>query len=218
MRRALLFLLPVLLAGCLYAWAQGVHHPMTTVYDFLNGFQLNGGTVITGTSGAQDSAVVLPANSVGGAELSGIGLRTIYCGQADENGTIFLAPALSVLGGDASADTSIGSTACDALDSADEATADGALLANVALKARGVYCKTDGTLGAGESIVFTLRSAVADTTPVLSCTLSAAQTDCRSLVGTTTNIAAGGTTAIKAVMSSNNADDNLWCLVDYMMQ
>jgi hypothetical protein len=200
------------------AFAQQDTSQTTVIQDFKNGLQLNGSTTITGGAGAQDSAVNLPANSIGGAELSGIGLRVIYCGQADENGTIYLAPALAPLGGDTTASYAISSVACDALDNATEATADAPLLASTALKARGMYCKTSGTLGAGETLVFTLRSAAADTTPVLSCALAAGDTECRTLAGTTTNIAGGATTAVKAVQVSNNTDDDVWCMVDYMMQ
>jgi hypothetical protein len=207
------------LGGAAYLWAQaGAHNPRTDLWDFLNGIQLGGGTVITGTTGAQDSAVNLPANSVGGGEMSGVQFNVILCGQAAENAEIFLGPATTVLGGDASTDTSIGSAACDALDDATEATADAPLFANIPFKIMGLYCRTDGTLGVGETVVFKTRSAEADTTPSITCTIGATQTDCRSLLGSTTNVAAGATVAISATQTSNNADDNLKCNMQIALQ
>jgi hypothetical protein len=199
--------------------AQGAHNLRTDIFDFANGFMLNGGTVITGTTGAQDSAVNLPKNSVGGGEVSGLFMNAIFCGQeaaGGAGGTVYLGPALSAFAG-APDDTTIGGTVCDALESADEATADGPLFANVALKATSMYCRGDGTLGAGETVTFTLRSAAADTTPVISCAITAGQTDCRSLTGTTSNVAAGGTMAVKAVSVGNNTD-NYRCVVGVALQ
>jgi hypothetical protein len=200
------------------AFAQQDLSETTIIHDYKNGIKLNGSTTITGTAGAQDSAVVLPANSVGGGEVSGVQFNVILCGQAAENGEIFLGPATAVLGGNASVDTSIGSAACDALDDATEATADAPLFANVPFKIMGLYCRTDGTLGAGETVVFKTRSAAADTTPSIACTITAGQTDCRSLTGSTTNVAAGATVAISATQTSNNADDNLKCNMQIALQ
>jgi hypothetical protein len=198
--------------------AQGAHNLRTDIFDFANGFMLNGGTVITGTTGAQDSAVNLPANSVGGGEQSGIRMIAPFCGDGpNTTGTTYLGPALAAFTGDGS-DASNGSAACQALDSADEATADGPLFANVAFKANAMYCLTAQALGAAETNTFTLRSAAANTTPVITCTISTGQTDCRSLTGTTTNIAAGATVAIKADHTGNNNGDDFKCYVDISLQ
>jgi hypothetical protein len=212
-------LLLALLGGAAYLWAQaGAHNPRTDLWDFLNGIQLGGGTVITGTTGAQDSAVVLPTNSVGGTEQSGIRMIAPFCGDGpNQTGTTYLGPALAAFTGDGS-DASNGSAACQALDSADEPTADGPLFANVAFKANAMYCLTGQALGAAETNTFTLRSAAANTTPVISCTISTGQTDCRSLTGTTTNIAAGAPAAIKADHVGDNNGDDFKCYVDISLQ
>ena len=86
-------------------------------------------------------------------------------------------------------------------------------MSTLALKAHGMRCISDATQGAGESVVFTLRSAAADTTPVISCTIAEAATECRSNVATTTNIAAGATLAVKVVPTGDNAAGNVWCSV-----
>lgn len=218
LRQVLLIGCGVLLGSAVFLWAQGSQTPVSNVYDFLSGFRLNGGTVITGGPGAQDSAVVLPANSVGGAEVSGMYMQAVFCGEAAENGTVFLGPALTSLGG-AGDDTTIGGTVCDTLESGTEATADGPLFAQVPYKIMGLYCRIDGTLAGTETVVFTMRSAAADTTPVLTCTVAAGQTDCRTLTGTTTNIAAGATVAVQMTQTSNNADgENGRCVASLALQ
>ncbi len=136
--------------------------------------------------------------------------RVIFCGENAENGTIFFGPATALFGGDGS-DYSLGSVNCDALDNATEATADAPILTAAAFQVMGFRCKTDGTLGAGESIVFTLRSAAADLTPSVTCTISEAETECSDVTSTSTDVAAGATVAMKVVEASNNADDNAWC-------
>lgn len=136
----------------------------------------------------------------------------ITCGQADESGTIYLGPALGQWDGTGT-DSSIGGTACDALDDGTEGTADLplALVADVAFKFLGALCVTDGTLASGESVIFTARSAAADLTPSATCTIGEAETSCSMVIAATTNIAAGATIATKAVQAGNNSDDNLWC-------
>jgi hypothetical protein len=142
--------------------------------------------------------------------------EVIFCGQADEAGTIYLGPATAVTLGDGSASYAIGSVGCDALDNATEATADAPLYTDVAFKVLGGICVTDGTLSS-ETVIFTMRSAAADTSPVQTCTISDAS-DCSFTTATTTDVAAGATVAIKAVQIGDNADDNLWCKVTIALQ
>ena len=203
------------------AWAQSrTRH--TDIYDFINGFRLNGSTTITGTSGSQNSAVVLPPNSIGGGEVSGMPIDLVFCGQADEAGTIYLSPAAGVNGVDFAdgVDYSISGTACDGLDGATEATQDLVIFPEVAFKVMGMYCQQAGAeaLGAGETMVFTLRAAAADLTPSVTCTISEAQRGCRSLTGTTTNITANAAVAMKLVQTGNNSDQDAWCQVSIMLQ
>lgn len=163
------------------------------------------------TDGTGDGEFTVPEGSIGADEASIATDTVILCGQADENGTIYLGPATAVYGGDGSASYAVGSAGCDALDNATEATADAPILTNTAFKIMGGVCKTDGTLGASETLAFTVRSAAADTTPQQTCSLAAGESDCSITTATTTDVAAGATIAIKAVQVSNNADDNLWC-------
>jgi len=170
-------------------------------------------TVTIVADGTADADFVVPENSIGPDEVAVMSDWVIFCGQAAENDTIYYGPATAVFGGDGSASYAISSAACDALDNATEATADAPIFTNVAFKITGLYCKQSGTLGAGESATFTVRSATADTTPAISCVISAGETDCRSLTGSTTDITAGATVAVKAVQVSNNTDDDHWCKV-----
>lgn len=165
------------------------------------------------SDGTGDGEVTLPEGSIGVDEISAPMDSVIFCGQADENGTIYLGPVTTIFGGDGSTSYAIGSAGCDALDNATEATVDAPILTNTAFKVMGGYCKTDGTLGAAETLTFTMRSAAADTTPAQSCALAAGESDCSITTASTTDVAAGATVAIKAVQVSNNADDNLWCRI-----
>lgn len=172
--------------------------------------------------GAQDADVVLPANSIGGAEVSGVRMDIVFCGQADENGTIYFSPVTGINGVDFAdgVDYSISGAACDGLDGATEATQDLIVFPEVAFKVMGMYCQQAGAeaLGAAETMIFTMRSAEADLVPTITCTISEAQRGCRTLTGSTTNIAANATVAMKLVQSSNNTDQDGWCVVSIMLQ
>jgi len=166
------------------------------------------------TDGTGDAELAVPENSIGPDELAVMVDQVIFCGQADEAGTIYYGPATEIfLGVTNDVTYTLSGVSCDALDNATEATVDAPLFTNVAFKVLGMYCKQSGTLGAGEAVTFTMRSAAADTTPVISCIISVGETDCRSLTGSTTDIAAGATVAVKAVQSGDNADDDHWCKV-----
>lgn len=173
-------------------------------------------TVTTNDTG--NDQVLMPMNSIGfGREIVGVMSRVIFCGELAENSTTFLGPSTGSMGGNG-ADLSIGSSACDALDNATEATAD-APISTLVTKVIGFRCVTDGTLGASETLTFTLRTAAADVVTTdgaqttLTCALAAGETECRAIAGSTTNIAASATLAMQATEASNNADDNAWCEV-----
>jgi hypothetical protein len=162
-RRALLVSAVLLLASAGWLYSQGAFHELTTITVFVNGFKLGterlsgmtrssstgvqvGGTDVSVTiaaSSAQDSALTVPANSIGGAEVSGMRLDLLYCGQADENGTIYLSPTAGVNGVDLGdgVDYSISGTACDGLDGATETTQDLIVFPDVAFKVMGFYCR-----------------------------------------------------------------------------
>lgn len=168
------------------------------------------------TDGTGDGELTVPENSIGPDELAVMTMTADICGQLDENGTIYFGPVITDNWLEAEndvTDASIGGTICDGLDNATEGTADAPLTGIGAYKVLGMYCITDGTLASGETIVFTARSAAADLTPSVTCSLAEAETACVSVTATTTDIAAGATIAVKAVEVGNNSDDNAWCRV-----
>lgn len=178
------------------------------------------GTAVT-SSAAELNA--LDANTATAAQLStldgGAAFDTvILCGDGPSGaGTVYLGPETAAYGGDGG-DASIGGTLCDALDSGTEGTSDAPILTDVAFKVAGAICTTDGTIGASENVVFTMRSAEADTVPVQSCTIIEAEKDCSITVATTTDVAAGATIAMKAVQTGNNTTDNYWCRATIVYQ
>lgn len=162
--------------------------------------------------GTGNAEVVLPAASIGSAELGGATLRVTYCGQNAENGEIFFgASALTLI------EPAIAGTECDALDSATEATADVVLSAALVLTPKYMRCTTNGVLGASETLSFQLRDDTANVTGV-TCSLTEAETTCEVATPTAAAIAAGSATAVEANEASNNADDDSKCVVLYQVQ
>jgi hypothetical protein len=204
-----LLLLSPLIAYLALALAQTVS-THTEIFNFVNGLRLGGGTTITGTTGTGDAAVVLPGSSIGPSELTGLSQQLILCGDdAGTTTTNYLGPALNSSYDGTHTSSVIGGTYCKSLDSTTEATAD-APVSTLAVKALGLRCVSDATQAAGESLTFTLRSAAADTAPVVSCVIGVAATECRSNVAA--SIAAGATMAVKVVPSGNNSAANAWCV------
>ena len=181
----------------------------------LGGSSTTSTTFTTDDTG--DGEIALRANSVGAGELAGTYQNVIFCGENAENGTTFFGPATAPLGGSWATPVNLASAGCDALDNTTEATAD-APISTLATKVNGFRCVTDAVLGAGETIVFTLRTAAANAVTTdgaqttLTCTIGEAATECRNVAGTTTNIVAGATLAMSVVETSNNTDDNAWCV------
>lgn len=181
----------------------------TEIWNFVNGIRLGGGTTITGTTGTGDAAVVLPGSSIGPSELTGLSQQLIFCGDdAGTTTTNYLGPALNSSYDGTHTSSVIGGTYCKTLDSTTEATAD-APVSTLAVKVLGMRCVSTATQAASESITFTLRSAVADTSPVVSCVIGEAATQCRTNVSA--SIAAGATMAVKVVPSGNNSAADAWC-------
>jgi hypothetical protein len=165
-----------------------------------------------GTSEIDDNTVAaadIAPNAVLSSEFGIPTFEQVYCGQLDENGTIYFGAGNEFAVG-ATVHTP-GSTACDALDNATEATADAALLP-LDLKIYGMVCLTLGTLGSGETLVYSARSAEADLADDLTCTIAEGETYCSDL-GSSTTVTGGATVAIQAVQTSNNADDDGWCKI-----
>ncbi len=175
-------------------------------------------TAITlGTDGVGDAEVVLPENSIGPDEIAGLlTMNVTLCGELAENATTFFGPHITdhwLDANDSVTDSSIGGTLCDGLDNTTEGSADAPLPGLLGYKVLGMYCKFDGTLASAETLVFSVRSATADLTADVTCSIAEAETSCISVTGSTTDIASGATIAVEAVMVSNNSDDNAWCRV-----
>jgi hypothetical protein len=148
----------------------------------------------------------------GAAVPMGFTQNLVICGDdAGTTTTNYLGPSLPSWKGDGT-DYSLASTACSALDSTTEATAD-LVVSSLAMRAFGMRCISDATQAAGESLVMTLRSAAADTVPVLSCTIGEAATECRQSLASSAPIAAGATLAVKVVPAGNNSAAHVWCSV-----
>lgn len=209
----------LLVSGVL--WSQSTTKRETVVVNFQNGLRVGGDTAtrITGSTTAGNAALVLPTNSVAlGTEVSGFAEPVTFCGQLPNATTGYLGPGLLGLDGTPT-DYIMGGTACDGLDSGTEATAD-APLSTLALKVVGMRCKQSAASGASETTAYTLRSAAADVVTTdggattLTCNIDGASaTECRVLAGTTTNIAAGATMAVKVVASANLSAQDARCQV-----
>lgn len=162
--------------------------------------------------------LVAPENGIGSDEAAVPVDQVVLCGELHEDGTTTLGPATALFGGDGTTSYALGGAGCDALDNETEATADNPLTGYGAFKVVGMWCRTDGTLAAGESIVYTARSAEGNLVPSVTCTIGEAAQTCRTMTATTTDVAAGATIAVNAAMTSNNADDNGWCKLYVQMQ
>lgn len=168
-------------------------------------------SITLGTDGSGDGEITMSENAIGPSELGAPTFNVILCGELAENGTTYFGPSTGAFGGNG-ADLSIGSVACDALDNTTEATADAPIFsAGVAFRVLGGYCKTDGTLGASETLTFTVRSATGSLSGP-TCVIGVGGTDCK-FGPQTSNVLPGGTLAIKADEVSDNADDNGWCML-----
>lgn len=168
------------------------------------GIAVNGSLSATGTITLPEGGLVL--DDLGAVAIG----EVVLCGDSVSASTTYWGPATDSweYGG---ADYSISSTACDALDSTTEATADAPIMTNVAFKVMGMYCKV--TSSGSNGVTMTLRSAAANTTPAISCTIATGDTDCFAAVSSTTDIAAGATIAVKQVTTEDLSAADGWCKV-----
>jgi hypothetical protein len=149
-------------------------------------------------------------NSVGPNEAYLAQDSIILCGDlvdADSVQTFFGPAVFPYLG--LFSNYEIGSAGCNALDSETEATADNFIISMPAFKVSGFYCimSTDPN----NDVTFTLRSAEANTTPTISCTVTGSVKYCSTTTGSTTDIAAGATIAIQADYSEDLDAEDAWC-------
>lgn len=214
------------LVAVLCVWAV-TWHSETVQWIFENGLVIKNGSETVGltvtTSDTGNGMVVLPANSVGlGSEVSGFAEPVTFCGQlvdgSSSPATVYLGPGLLGLNGTPT-DYIMGGTACDALESGTEATAD-APISTLAVKVVGMRCKQSAASGSSKTTTYTLRTAAADavttdgSATVLTCDIAGATaTECRTVAGTTTDIAAGATMAVKALTDANLSAQDARCQV-----
>lgn len=191
----------------------------TILRNLVNGFRVGGSSIITGAAGTGTAALNLPTNSVGlGTEISGFGTVVRFCGDLANATASYLGPGLLGLNGTPT-DYIIAGTACNALDSTTEATAD-APLSTLALKVLGMHCKQSAAPGASQTNVYTFRTAAADAVTTdggaaaITCTISGATaTECRSVSGSTVNIVAGDPVAVKSLPSYDASTQDAACNV-----
>ncbi len=121
------------------------------------------------------------------------------CGDLDtiNNTTLYWGPETTV-----AASATIGGLQCDTTQAgnATEATVDEKLFNAKAFQVIGMVCHT---VDLGTSVIFTLRSAAANLTPSVTCTVADNELDCVADVQTTTAIASGATFALQAFSSSD---------------
>jgi len=152
----------------------------------------------------------IASNAVLGAEIGSISVAVPFCGQNVNNTTVYVGPALDNLFGQRAAIP--GDTYCDTLDSTTETTADFPLDANwPAFKVLGMTCWV--TSDPTADVVFTARSAAADLTPSVTCTVAGTGSSqrCVSTTKTTTDIAAGAAVAIKVVTTEDLSLQDVGC-------
>lgn len=190
--------------------------PSDTIYDTTGAGAITVGSadvtsVTLSTDGTGDAEVALPENSIGPDEVAAVSEQVILCGDIDAGATTFWGPNTTLLGGDYSASSAISSAACQGLDSTTEATADAPLFANTAFKVQGMFCKV--TSSGSNGVTMTLRSAEADLTPSVTCTIATGETTCSSVTASTTDVAAGATLAVEYEDTEDLSAQDGWCKV-----
>lgn len=131
----------------------------------------------------------------------------VLCGQNFNTTTGYIGPAPFGAGL-----TDMGGTVCNGLDSTTEGTADDPVQAQFpAFMVTGFACLLSSD--PVSDVVITARSAVADMSPSLTCTVTGAGTDtgCSTTAKTTTDVAIGATIALKVVTLENLSTQDLWC-------
>lgn len=174
---------------------------------------LGGAATTTVAVGAAVTSLTQPENNVGPNELGASSDKIIICGQDANSGTIYFGPETATYLG-SGGEFAIGGAACNALDNATEATADAPITAGFpAFKVTGMHCVSSSD--ATNDQVLTLRSAAADVTPSITCTIAGtgSAVECTSTTATTTDIASGATIAVKSVNTEDLSAQDIWCEV-----
>ena len=143
-----------------------------------------------------------------GSGYSALQDQYVLCGQNVNNSTIYGGP---VIQGGASV---AGQTTCNALDDTDEGTADTPLQPGFpSFKVVGLLCTVSSD--ASNDVVFTLRSAIADLTPSVGCTVAGTGTaqHCFTTDTTSVDVASGATVAVKVVTTEDLSAQDFRCEV-----
>lgn len=164
------------------------------------------------TDGTGDAEAALPENSIGPDEGAFMTDLIYFCGQQVVTGTVYLGPVTAFLTGDFTAAYVMGDAQCNALEDSTEATADAPIgYANTTFKVLGMMCEVSSSGSNG--ITATMRSAEADLTPTMTCTIATGETSCTSVTSSTTDIAADATLAIKIENTEDLSAQDAWCKV-----
>jgi hypothetical protein len=147
----------------------------------------------------------------------------ILCGQQANAGTIYMSPITGFAAGNfytgalTANDLSyiIGGTGCDAEDNATEGSADEPLFTNNAVKVLGMVCKVSSSGANG--VVLNLRSAEGSLTPNITITIPTATTTGATATGTTTDIAAGATFALRVINTEDLSAEDAWCIAKILV-
>lgn len=161
---------------------------------------------------ADGGLATLAENSIDADEAAFMTDVIYFCGQQVVTGTVYFGPVTAFLTGDYSAAYVMGDAQCNALDNTTEATADAPIgYANTSFKVLGMMCEASNSGSNG--VTFTMRSAAADLTPSMTCTVATGDTSCTSVASSTTDVAAGATVAIKVVNTEDLSAQDGWCKV-----
>lgn len=166
-----------------------------------------------------------PDSSISHDEIGG-GIRgqAIFCGDLPNNTTHFTSPSSGYPGGifynstltAGDLDFDLAGAGCAAEDSTTEATADEIMFTGLPVKVHGMYCRVSSSGSNG--VTLRVRSAAANLTPDVTCTIATSATECRSITPSTTDVAANATVAVAAVSTEDLSAQDFWCLVDYSIQ
>jgi hypothetical protein len=192
LRRSGLLFVGFLLMLAAFVVAQSPINPHTDIYDFKNGLKLSSGSTIT--------------------EAYALAEPVVFCGDLGNATTSYLGPGLVGLNGTPT-DYVMAGTACNALDSTTEATAD-APLSTLATKIMGFRCKVSTAPTGTNSHIFTLRSNAAVATPTEGAytSLTGTATECHSQTGALAAIAANAPVAIAALSNYDASAADARCV------
>lgn len=177
------------------------------------------------TDGTGNAEIVLPDSSLSDDERGGSLMReAIFCGDLPNNNTTYTSPvsgyASGAIYGDGLTATDLSyllaGTGCAAEDNTTEATADEIMFTGLAAKVHGIYCKVSSSGSNG--VTLRVRSATANLTPDVTCTIATGQTECAAATPTTTDIAANATWAVAAVTTEDLSAQDFWCTVSFSLQ